>query len=125
TTLCLATAAPIAVSPAMNHLMWSNAATRTNVATLAGRGVQIYGPGEGDQACGEIGEGRMLEPLDLVGRLQELRPPAQGAVGGCSLPRDLRASASTRCASSAIAARGRWGLPWRRPRARRVPRWCW
>jgi phosphopantothenoylcysteine decarboxylase / phosphopantothenate---cysteine ligase len=81
TTLCLATEAPIAVAPAMNHLMWSNAATRTNVATLAERGVQIYGPGEGDQACGETGEGRMLEPLDLAGRLQGLLLPAQGALG--------------------------------------------
>src|SRR5579862_158585 len=45
-TLCLATAAPIAVAPAMNHLMWSNAATRANVATLSARGVQVFGPGE-------------------------------------------------------------------------------
>src|SRR6516165_10219460 len=81
TTLCLATEAPIAVAPAMNHLMWSNAATRTNVATLAARGVRIYGPGEGDQACGEIGEGRMLEPLDLAGRLQALLP-ADGPLAG-------------------------------------------
>src|SRR6516165_2775201 len=51
-TLCLATEAPIAVAPAMNHVMWSNAATQANIATLSGRGVRIYGPGEGDQACG-------------------------------------------------------------------------
>ena len=81
TTLCLATAAPIAVAPAMNHLMWSNAATRANIATLAARGVQVYGPGEGDQACGETGEGRMLEPLDLAGRLQALLP-ADGPLAG-------------------------------------------
>jgi phosphopantothenoylcysteine decarboxylase / phosphopantothenate---cysteine ligase len=82
TTLCLATAAPIAVAPAMNHLMWSNAATRANIATLAERGVQVYGPGEGDQACGETGEGRMLEPLDLAGRVQTLLLPADGALAG-------------------------------------------
>jgi phosphopantothenoylcysteine decarboxylase/phosphopantothenate--cysteine ligase len=82
TTLCLATEAPIAVAPAMNHLMWSNAATRANIATLAERGVQVYGPGEGDQACGETGEGRMLEPLDLAGRLQALLLPADGALAG-------------------------------------------
>ena len=82
TTLCLATPAPIAVAPAMNHLMWSNAATRANIATLAERGVQVYGPGEGDQACGESGEGRMLEPLDLAGRLQALLLPADGALAG-------------------------------------------
>jgi phosphopantothenoylcysteine decarboxylase/phosphopantothenate--cysteine ligase len=67
-TLCLATQAPIAVAPAMNHLMWANAATRANVATLAQRGVAILGPGEGDQACGESGPGRMLEPLELAER---------------------------------------------------------
>jgi phosphopantothenoylcysteine decarboxylase/phosphopantothenate--cysteine ligase len=82
TTLCLATAAPIAVAPAMNHLMWSHAATRANIATLAARGVQVYGPGEGDQACGEEGVGRMLEPLDLAARVQALLMPADGALAG-------------------------------------------
>ena len=82
TTLCLATAAPVAVAPAMNHLMWSHAATRANIATLAERGVQICGPGEGDQACGESGEGRMLEPLDLAARVQALLLPADGALAG-------------------------------------------
>ena len=82
TTLCLATAAPVAVAPAMNHLMWSHAATRANIATLAARGVQVYGPGEGDQACGESGEGRMLEPVDLAGRVQALLLPADGALAG-------------------------------------------
>ena len=82
TTLCLATEAPIAVAPAMNHLMWSNAATRANIATLTARSVQILGPGVGDQACGESGEGRMLEPLDLAERLQALLVPANGALAG-------------------------------------------
>ena len=82
TTLCLATEAPLAVAPAMNHLMWSNAATRANIATLAARSVQILGPGAGDQACGESGEGRMLEPLDLAERLQVLLVPADGALTG-------------------------------------------
>jgi phosphopantothenoylcysteine decarboxylase/phosphopantothenate--cysteine ligase len=82
TTLCLATAAPIAVAPAMNHLMWSHAATRANIATLAARGVQVYGPGEGDQACGEEGVGRMLEPVDLASRVQALLLPADGALAG-------------------------------------------
>src|SRR5438876_1717842 len=71
-TLCLATEAPIAVAPAMNHVMWATAATRTNVATLAQRDVQVFGPAEGDQACGEIGEGRMLEPVDLAERVRAL-----------------------------------------------------
>jgi len=81
-TLCLATAAPIAVAPAMNHLMWSNAATRTNVATLVRRSIEIYGPAEGEQACGELGEGRMLEPLELTERLAALLQPAGGVLSG-------------------------------------------
>ena len=71
-TLCLATEAPIAVAPAMNHIMWANAATRANIGTLAQRGVQVFGPAEGDQACGESGEGRMLEPLELTERVGAL-----------------------------------------------------
>src|SRR5260370_27254141 len=71
-TLCLATEAPIGVAPAMNRIMWANAATRTNIGTLTQRGVQVFGPAEGDQACGEIGDGRMLEPLDLAERVGTL-----------------------------------------------------
>ncbi len=75
-TLCLATAAPIAVAPAMNRLMWANAATAANVERLRQRGVQVFGPGEGAQACGEVGEGRMLEPPELADRLAGLLPAA-------------------------------------------------
>ena len=80
-TLCLATEAPIAVAPSMNHVMWSNAATRANIAALSARGVQVFGPAEGDQACGEVGEGRMLEPLDLAERVLALLP-ASGPLAG-------------------------------------------
>ncbi len=69
TTVCLATEAPIALAPAMNRVMWANPATRANAATLQSRGIEIFGPAEGDQACGEVGAGRMLEPLELVDRL--------------------------------------------------------
>jgi phosphopantothenoylcysteine decarboxylase / phosphopantothenate---cysteine ligase len=69
TTLCLASDAPITVVPAMNRLMWANAATQANVATLRARGIEILGPAEGDQACGETGPGRMLEPLAIVDAL--------------------------------------------------------
>lgn len=65
TTLCLATDRPLAIAPAMNRLMWSNAATQANVATLRQRGVHIFGPGAGSQACGEVGDGRMLEPVEI------------------------------------------------------------
>ncbi|HVH83006.1 MAG TPA: bifunctional phosphopantothenoylcysteine decarboxylase/phosphopantothenate--cysteine ligase CoaBC, partial [Steroidobacteraceae bacterium] len=71
-TLCLATEAPIAVAPAMNHVMWAHAATRANVAQLAARGVHVLGPASGDQACGETGEGRMVEPLELAEQLAAL-----------------------------------------------------
>lgn len=73
-TLCLATEAPIAVAPAMNRIMWSNAATVANVALLRQRGVHVLGPAEGGQACGEVGEGRMLEPQDLADRIEALLP---------------------------------------------------
>ena len=71
-TLCLATEAPIAVAPAMNRVMWAHPATRANVGTLQGRGVAVLGPGEGEQACGETGEGRMLEPDAIVAGLAGL-----------------------------------------------------
>jgi phosphopantothenoylcysteine decarboxylase/phosphopantothenate--cysteine ligase len=70
-TLCLATDAPIAIAPAMNRLMWAHAATRANVDTLRGRGVLVLGPGAGDQACGEVGEGRLLEPEEIVSALAQ------------------------------------------------------
>jgi phosphopantothenoylcysteine decarboxylase/phosphopantothenate--cysteine ligase len=65
-TLCLATAAPLVVVPAMNQQMWAHPATQDNVAVLARRGVRILGPGVGSQACGEYGAGRMLEPLEII-----------------------------------------------------------
>jgi phosphopantothenoylcysteine decarboxylase / phosphopantothenate---cysteine ligase len=80
-TLCLATDAPIALAPAMNHLMWSNAATRANVALLQERGVRLLGPAEGDQACGETGPGRMLEPDALAELAEQILVP-HGALAG-------------------------------------------
>lgn len=65
-TLCLATRAPIAVAPAMNQQMWLAAATQQNMKQLAERALHIWGPAEGEQACGESGPGRMLEPAELL-----------------------------------------------------------
>jgi phosphopantothenoylcysteine decarboxylase/phosphopantothenate--cysteine ligase len=65
-TLCLATTAPLAVAPAMNRAMWANAATQANVATLRSRGIRVLGPAAGEQACGEVGEGRMLEAAEIA-----------------------------------------------------------
>ncbi len=69
--VCLASTAPLAVAPAMNQAMWGNAATRHNVALLRERNVQIWGPAAGEQACGESGLGRMLEPDALVRAVAE------------------------------------------------------
>ncbi|MSR15495.1 MAG: bifunctional phosphopantothenoylcysteine decarboxylase/phosphopantothenate--cysteine ligase CoaBC [Gammaproteobacteria bacterium] len=65
-TVCLATAAPILLAPAMNHLMWRNAATQANFKTLTQRGVRAIGPNDGEQACGEVGPGRMAEVSEIV-----------------------------------------------------------
>ncbi len=65
TTLCLARDCPLLVAPAMNRQMWEHPATRRNVAQLADDGVALFGPGAGEQACGEVGLGRMLEPEEL------------------------------------------------------------
>ena len=66
TTLWLATKAKLAVAPAMNQQMWAAAATRANLATLQARGVAVFGPAAGSQACGDVGEGRMLESVELA-----------------------------------------------------------
>ena len=78
-TLCLATDRPIAVAPAMNRLMWENVATRDNCRLLARRGITIWGPGVGEQACGEVGAGRMLEALELRDRVVERLGIREGA----------------------------------------------
>jgi len=75
TTLCLATTAPIALAPAMNRQMWANAACMDNIAKLRSRNFIVLGPGEGSQACGETGPGRLLEPMELLQRLSELVMP--------------------------------------------------
>ncbi len=66
TTLCLACTSPIAVAPAMNQAMWTNQVTQENQDRLLQKGVKFFGPGEGLQACGETGPGRLLEPMQLV-----------------------------------------------------------
>jgi phosphopantothenoylcysteine decarboxylase/phosphopantothenate--cysteine ligase len=73
-TLCLATEAPIMLAPAMNRLMWANDATQANRQTLLGRGIRLLGPAEGDQACGETGPGRMLEPAEIIDALPLPQP---------------------------------------------------
>uniref|UniRef100_UPI00356A856D bifunctional phosphopantothenoylcysteine decarboxylase/phosphopantothenate--cysteine ligase CoaBC n=1 Tax=Arsukibacterium sp. TaxID=1977258 RepID=UPI00356A856D len=71
TTCVLATAAPVAVAPAMNQQMYNNIATQQNLATIKKHKFHIYGPGAGEQACGDVGYGRMLEPLELVALIEQ------------------------------------------------------
>ncbi|MBU0654614.1 MAG: bifunctional phosphopantothenoylcysteine decarboxylase/phosphopantothenate--cysteine ligase CoaBC [Gammaproteobacteria bacterium] len=70
-TVCLASKARLAVAPAMNQQMWKNPATQHNIRTLVERGVNVFGPAEGEQACGDTGPGRMLEPAELLRKLEE------------------------------------------------------
>jgi phosphopantothenoylcysteine decarboxylase/phosphopantothenate--cysteine ligase len=69
-TLCLASPAPLHIAPAMNQQMWANAATQANIATLKSRNIKVLGPASGEQACGDMGFGRMLEPEQIVQLLQ-------------------------------------------------------
>ncbi|WP_339843964.1 bifunctional phosphopantothenoylcysteine decarboxylase/phosphopantothenate--cysteine ligase CoaBC [uncultured Halopseudomonas sp.] len=66
TTLVLASDAPLALAPAMNQAMWRDQATQANLAQLRARGVRIFGPGAGEQACGDVGPGRMLDPTEIA-----------------------------------------------------------
>lgn len=75
TTLCLASAAPLSIAPAMNQQMWRNEAVQHNVARLRERGVHLIGPAAGDQACGDVGLGRMVEPEVIVDFLIRRRTP--------------------------------------------------
>lgn len=70
TTCALATAAPVVICPAMNQQMYQHAATQHNLQSLQSRGTHIWGPDSGSQACGEVGPGRMLEPLDIAKRCE-------------------------------------------------------
>ena len=70
--ICLASRSPIAVAPAMNQGMWRNASTQKNVETLRNRGIHFFGPAEGEQACGDIGPGRMVEPEEIAALAADL-----------------------------------------------------
>ena len=74
-TLCLARSVPLLVAPAMNQAMWSAAATQRNLAQLRTDGVRVLGPAAGEQACGETGLGRMLEPAELLAEVQVMTAP--------------------------------------------------
>lgn len=75
TTLILATSAPVAIAPAMNQQMYRNIATQENLQTLIRRGYLTWGPAAGEQACGDVGPGRMLEPMELVAHCENFFAP--------------------------------------------------
>lgn len=81
-TLCLATNAPLYIAPAMNQQMWAAEATQANCEILETRGVGFFGPASGSQACGEVGAGRMREPLELVANLEAQFPPLNPCLTG-------------------------------------------
>lgn len=74
-TLCLVTRAPLVIAPAMNQAMWQHPTTQANASTLQSRGVRLIGPAAGSQACGEVGPGRMVEPMEVVAGLAALFAP--------------------------------------------------
>lgn len=82
TTLCLASAAPLSIAPAMNQQMWKHPATQQNIQTLAQRGVHLLGPDQGAQACGDIGPGRMLEPAALLEAMLDFYQPVDLPLSG-------------------------------------------
>ncbi len=81
-TVCLATEAPIHLAPAMNRIMWSNTATQDNCKLLQQRGYTLHGPANGEQACGETGEGRMLEAQELAANITALLDPKNQPLSG-------------------------------------------
>jgi phosphopantothenoylcysteine decarboxylase/phosphopantothenate--cysteine ligase len=83
-TLCLATEAPIVVAPSMNRIMWANPATQANIQILQARGVRVLGPDSGSQACGEVGPGRMWEPVKLAEAVLA-PPPNVGLLAGMNV----------------------------------------
>ncbi|MBK1734413.1 bifunctional 4'-phosphopantothenoylcysteine decarboxylase/phosphopantothenoylcysteine synthetase [Halorhodospira abdelmalekii] len=86
--VALATRAPLAIAPAMNVAMWEAAATQENIGVLQRRGVTIWGPAQGEQACGEIGAGRLVEPEQLVAWLlaAAATPAPAAAAAAAALP---------------------------------------
>jgi len=76
-TLCLASKQPVAIAPAMNQQMYANQATQDNIKQLARRDVLVWGPDDGEQACGDFGPGRMLEPTAIFERIVESLSPGK------------------------------------------------
>jgi len=120
-TVALATPAPKMLAPAMNQQMWRDPATASNTDTLTARGILLVGPDAGDQACGDIGPGRMSEPSVIAGRAAALF--TSGALAGL---RVVITAGPTREALDpvryrAITAPAKWASRWRKPRSTPEP----
>jgi phosphopantothenoylcysteine decarboxylase / phosphopantothenate---cysteine ligase len=91
TTVLLASDKRVLIAPTMNLMMWAHPATQANLATLAARGVVRVGPGSGDLACGEVGSGRMAEPLEILAAIEQMLegPPSLPSPAGGALGRGL------------------------------------
>lgn len=110
TTLVLATDSPVAVSPAMNQQMYRNIATQENIATLARRGMHIWGPAAGEQACGDVGPGRMLEPMQLVHLCEQFFQPKVLEGKSILISAGPTREAIDQCVTLRTIAPGKWGM---------------
>jgi phosphopantothenoylcysteine decarboxylase/phosphopantothenate--cysteine ligase len=81
-TTLLATDKPVLIAPSMNVMMWQHAATQENLSVLKRRGIRTVGPNPGDLACGEIGSGRMSEPLEIVAAIAGFFAGQMGPLSG-------------------------------------------
>src|SRR5690554_6674455 len=118
TTLCLASSAPLVLAPAMNQAMWRDEATQANVQRLLelkGKRLHLFGPDEGEQACGDVGPGRMLEPQQLAQQLSLLFEAGTLAGSAWLLPPVLPVRRSIQYVTFLITALGKWGLLWQKP----------
>ena len=120
-TVCVARNCPLLVAPAMNREMWDNAATQRNIATLRADGIVVLGPAAGDQACGEVGMGRMLEAEELASPSMHSCRPSGSPGARCSSPRGPPSRPSTRCAASPTFLPAAWATRSPRRRARSAP----
>lgn len=125
TTLCIARDCPLLVAPAMNRQMWMAPPTQRNIARLRADGVAVLGPGSGDQACGEVGDGRMLEPEelldDIVAHFQAKLLPGRRVL--ITAGPTFEAIDPVRGITNRSLARWASRSPARR--AKPVPTWCW
>ena len=116
TTLWVAAHCEKAIAPAMNQQMWKHDLAQENLQRLVSSGTHIVGPDSGIQACGDVGSGRMSEPMDIVLTLESVLVARTTChIGKSSLPQAQPTSQSTPCATSPTALLEKWDLRWPKP----------